>query len=118
MSNDGRTLHLVLKRKWFEMIQSGEKTEEYREIKHHWIHRLCFFKKQEGCTFSSKPNECALCAMSNDFVCHPYEYACFHLGYTNNTMTFKVRDILIGKGKPEWGAPKENVFIIKLGERV
>ena len=24
----------------------------------------------------------------------------------------------IGKGNPEWGAPNEDVFIIKLGERI
>lgn len=28
-----KTLHLVLKKRWFDMILSGEKKEEYREIK-------------------------------------------------------------------------------------
>ena len=27
-------------------------------------------------------------------------------------------DLWKGKGKPEWGAPTEDVFIIKLGKRV
>ena len=27
------TLHLTLKKQWFDMILSGEKTEEYRDIK-------------------------------------------------------------------------------------
>ena len=27
-----KTLHLVLKHKWYDMIESGEKKEEYREI--------------------------------------------------------------------------------------
>lgn len=40
-------------------------------------------------------------------------------GYTSTTMTFRVKNIDIGKGKPEWGAPAErDVFIIKLGERL
>ena len=30
------TLHLTLNKKWFDMILSGEKTEEYREIKPYW----------------------------------------------------------------------------------
>lgn len=30
----------------------------------------------------------------------------------------EIRQASIGKGKPEWGAPKEDVFIIKLGNRV
>lgn len=50
-----KILHLPLKAQWYEMIERGEKTEEYREIK-------------------------------------PY--------------------------KPEWGAPTEDVFIIKLGKRL
>ena len=35
-----RILHLTLKRKWFDMIASGKKTEEYRECKSYWIKRL------------------------------------------------------------------------------
>lgn len=33
-------LKLVVKKKWFDMIVSGEKTEEYREIKPYWIGKL------------------------------------------------------------------------------
>lgn len=33
-------------------------------------------------------------------------------------MTFEIESISIGKGKQEWGAPKEEVFIIKLGKVV
>ena len=35
-----KTLHLVLKRKWWDMIASGEKKEEYREVCHYWARRL------------------------------------------------------------------------------
>ncbi len=35
-----RILHLVLKRRWYEMIERGEKTEEYREIKPYWTKRI------------------------------------------------------------------------------
>ena len=40
MSKDNKTLHLVLKRKWWDMIASGEKMEEYREVCHYWARRL------------------------------------------------------------------------------
>jgi len=33
-------LHLNLKKKWFDMIASGEKKEEYREMKKYWIKRM------------------------------------------------------------------------------
>jgi hypothetical protein len=42
-----KMLHLTLKRKWFDMIASGEKKEEYREIKPYWITRLA--NKHNGC---------------------------------------------------------------------
>jgi hypothetical protein len=35
-----RILHLTLLRVWFEQIASGQKTQEYREIKPYWIKRL------------------------------------------------------------------------------
>lgn len=33
-------LTLPIKRKWFDMIVSGEKKEEYREIKPYWTSRI------------------------------------------------------------------------------
>ncbi len=35
-----KILDLPLKEKWYEMIESGNKKEEYREIKKYWIGRL------------------------------------------------------------------------------
>ena len=34
------TLTLVVKKKWFDKIKSGEKTTEYREAKDYWNKRL------------------------------------------------------------------------------
>ena len=48
----------------------------------------------------------------------PFENVCFHLGYTNTTMTFRIAHIYQGYGVPEWGGGKERVFIISLGERI
>lgn len=33
-------LHLTLKKKWFDLIKSGVKREEYREMKPYWHTRL------------------------------------------------------------------------------
>lgn len=35
-----KILHLTLKKKWFDLIASGEKVEEYREVKPYWTKRL------------------------------------------------------------------------------
>ena len=86
-----KILYLPLRKEWYEMIESGVKTEEYREIKPYWGKRLMF----KGLT-----------------------HVKFSYGYTKRTMMFEIERITIGKGKPEWGAPTEFVFIIKLGKRI
>lgn len=40
-----KILHLTLKKKWFDLIASGEKIEEYREVKPYWTKRLVEGKK-------------------------------------------------------------------------
>ena len=103
MAKDNKTLHLVLKRKWWNMIASGEKREEYRTQSDYWVKRLV-----EGQYYGSD---------SLDRY-KPYENVCFHLGYTNTTMTFRIVCIYQGYGAPEWGGGKDRVFIISLGERI
>ena len=97
------TLHLVLKRKWWDMILSGEKKEEYRTLNDYWSKRLL--------------NGPYYCGDKIDRY-KPFEYVCFHLGYTNTTMTFRIVRLSQGYGVPEWGGGNERVFIISLGERI
>lgn len=89
-------LHLPLKAEWYNLIESGIKTEEYREIKPYWIKRLCI----------------------TDSVFKHYDKVKFSYGYTKKTMTFLIEKISKGKGKKEWGAMDDEVFIITLGNRV
>ena len=101
-------LHLPLKKQWYEMIESGVKTEEYREIKPYWTRRFIGMNQP-------------LFSFRNGYQqvnVKGYTHVEFSYGYTNRTMTFEIKEITIGKGNPEWGAPKEDVFIIKLGERI
>jgi ribosomal protein S27E len=35
-----KVLHLTLHKKWYDLILSGKKTEEYRDVKEYWIKRL------------------------------------------------------------------------------
>lgn len=114
MAKDNKTLHLVLKKKWWNMIASGEKREEYREIKPHWLKRFC--NPVTGCC-----KDCRVCykTIPYDYTVKDFIFVCFHLGYTNTTMTFQIREIVIDKGREEWGAePNKEYFVIKLGERV
>lgn len=121
-----KTLHLVLKHKWYDMIASGEKKEEYREIKPYWANRLLRIRRDFAYDFDSLSdcigmleNETEHAMKSMNAVYKDYNHVCFHKGYTSTVMTFKIDSICIGKGKPEWGAPTDRyVFIIKLGERL
>ena len=89
-----KILHLTLKKKWFDMILSGEKKEEYREIKEYWNARLY------GKNFNA---------------------VIFKNGYSKNSRSvcFEVVKITIKTGNPTWGAPeKERVWVISLGDRM
>jgi ASC-1-like (ASCH) protein len=35
-----KKLKMTLKKEWFDKIKSGEKKQEFREVKKHWIQRL------------------------------------------------------------------------------
>jgi hypothetical protein len=85
-------LHLTLKKNWFDLILSGEKKEEYREIKPYWEKRLIGKK---------------------------YDRIIFRNGYGKNAPWFAIelKEITQGAGKSEWGAEKgKQYFVLSLGE--
>ena len=87
-----KVLHLTLKKKWFDMIASGEKKEEYREFKPYWHTRL---------------------------MNKSYDVIKFRNGYSKSapTMTVEFKGLMSSLGNIEWGAPKgKPVYILKLGE--
>ena len=109
-----KTLHLPLKAKWYDMIESGEKPEDYREFKPYWMKRICKHVKNGRCT---RVNFCPGC-MHVVYVPTDITHVCFSYGYTKRRMTYEVETIKVGIGKPEWGAPtNRKVFVIKLGRR-
>jgi len=86
-----KILHLTLKKKWFDMIASGVKREEYREVKAYWDSRL--FNKH-------------------------YDAIKFRNGYKKDAPSFliELKDIYFSVGIANWGAPKnEIVYVLKLG---
>lgn len=111
--SDMKTLHLPLKKEWYDMIESGVKTEEYREVKPYWINRLLKY----GDIWGSIEDIIRLGSIGM-LIFKDYEKVKFSYGYTKRTMTFMIEYITVGKGRNEWGAPEEDVFIIKLGNRL
>lgn len=123
-----KTLDLVLKEKWYRMIESGEKTEEYREIKPHWIRRLYY---KASCSYpvpwvamvvtSQNPEYLKKANKNGTMRLRAFTHVTFHLGYSKDrpSMTFALDKITINKGKPEWGAEEGKLyFVIHLGERL
>lgn len=92
-----RTLRLTLKKKWFDMIASGEKKEEYRERKPYWVKRL------KG---------------------HRFDLIEFRNGYGSNAPSIVAECGCISiRGKyvhEEWGEPTDNSvhFVIEIHEIV
>lgn len=82
-------LHLNLKAKWFEMIASGEKKEEYREIKPYWNKRFGSYIRIKGKNY------------------HPTDVTiCFSNGYHKNAprVYMECTGLKQSPGKKEWGA--------------
>ena len=120
------TLKLVLKKKWYDMIASGEKKEEYREYKAYWISRLCAQDKHgdkclPGSAIGERNPLCELCIGTfHNFVPKDYDKITFYLGYAKDrpSMTFNVKSVTLGSGKEKWGAePGKEYFVFRLGER-
>ena len=134
MEKDNKTLHLVLKRKWWEMIESGEKKKEYRDFTPFYVKRLCdnpCFNKQGEIIERKIIDKWTLDAcekrgidlktawVNGNIIPKDYSSVTFHFGYTNKTMTYSVKDISVGEGRTAWGAESgKEYFIIKLGERI
>lgn len=87
-----KVLHLTIKKKWFDMILSGDKTEEYREIKEYWNKRL---------------------------IDREYDFICFRNGYSKDSpvMLVEFLEAWCSKGNTKWGAPQDTaVWILSLGK--
>lgn len=107
-------LTLPTKGKWFYMILSGEKGEEYRELKQYYEKR-----------FLTVFGEIALYPRPHyvkDSYIKDYEKIekeiIFRNGYSKNSPSFVARcSLTIGRGKEEWGAePGKEYYILKIHE--
>ena len=113
-------LNLTLKMVWFDMIASGEKTEEYREIKDYWITRRMQCQgqnKPEHTGYHCKKATCTACVSRGGmdrFIL--FDTVVFRNGYRKDAPVIarKVKCIRVGRGRVEWGAPEDtDCFIIE-----
>jgi len=101
-----KTLHLNLKRKWFDMILSGEKKEEYRDRTQYWEKRLIKRYSTIGWPYTT---------VGFNWI----DAIIFSNGYAKNRdqFTIEFKGAVIREGKEEWGAEKgKKYFVLKLGD--
>lgn len=101
------TLTLHLTRKWFDLIKSGGKLEEYREYNQYWFSR--FIVKEY---------------VFNDWLHVRIDYTdlVFTLGYPkkddiSRRLRFKNPRIQIRTGKTEWGAEPGKIYFVITWDR-
>ena len=101
--SDRAILPLVLKKRWYDLIASGEKVEEYREYKRFWSVRLLNWSDE------AKRK-------------HLFPIVAFSLGYNPATMFFKVplaMPLVSEKADhPEWGETTDPHYVIELRHQV
>lgn len=101
-------LTLPIKRKWFDMIRSGEKKEEYRKITPFYQTR---FRNAVGMLHNAK-----FMAAARQMNLEIFEGVILRAGYSLDSPAMLVHGTLrIGTGRKEWGAEEgQEYFIIEI----
>lgn len=104
-------LTLPIKKKWFDMILSGEKKEEYREMKPYYTSR---FRNYTKTPIMATDAEFKYVLMK----CPETVEIMFRNGYSNDRPFFVAKcDLGMGQGNTEWGAePNKEYYVLKILE--
>lgn len=96
-------LHLNLTKKWFDMIESGKKKEEYRAISIYWCRVFSANIKIKGKYYHT-----------TDVL------ICFSNGYAKDRkqMYAKIKSLHVGQGEEKWGAEKNVEYFVLRIEKI
>ena len=108
-----KVLKLVVSKQWFDIIASGEKTEEYRIIKDYWAKRLLLVRSELEDPFSKldkdlsekwdsiSPEMAKYCFNSPYYKTVPFTHVLFINGYRKDSPRIEkeIESITIGKPK-------------------
>jgi hypothetical protein len=124
-----KILHATLKGKWFDMIASEEKKEEYRELKEYWGKRLInlpteahpdnIYDLMKQLSSLKLYPSAETCLKAFDAEFKHFDIIRFRNGYSKNarTMDIEFKGIDVGFGHTAWGATlADHYFIISLGK--
>ena len=117
------TLHLNLKKQWFEMILSGVKKEEYRDFKEYWLKRFLYHIQGNdiGCFIYYEDYKGVISKLLSIGIIKwkHFDTIIFSSGYAKDRKQFEIElnHIRVGEGNEEWGAKKgTNYFALSLGK--
>ncbi len=105
-------LVLPIKKQWFDMILSGEKKEEYRDIKPYYTKRFLHRGLLKEVVDVRSPQK------EPKIVNDGQNYILFRNGYSATSPSFEALvSISIGKGNPNWGAePGIKYYVLHIKE--
>ena len=104
-------LTLPIKKKWFDMILSGEKKEEYRDIKPYYVSRFSNqLPNYKNSIINAK-------SMEGRFIMETFQII-FRNGYSKKSPSIKcLVTLAVNYGKKEWGAePNKLYYVLKILE--
>jgi hypothetical protein len=102
-------LKLTLKKKWFDMILSGEKVTEYRELKPYWVQRIFDYKD-----IDATPESFLEALITKQYPMFLYTKRFTKVQFYNGAyfsdklphFTVDYTGLQIGEGVEDWGAEK------------
>ena len=94
-----KVLTLTVNKEWFSRILSGEKKEEYREIKKYWVSRLVNQQAESGDVLFDEFG--GYCCVIGKLEYKTYTHVLFINGYRKDSPRIekKIESITIGKPK-------------------
>ena len=109
-------LTLPIKKKWYDMILSGEKTEEYRELKKYYDDRLLTLFGAIWVGNELLQGE----AVPEEIRKEPIQEICLRNGYSGSSPSIIVRCTLEAReGNPDWGAePGKKYYVLVIKEKL
>ena len=108
--SEGKILYLTLNKKWFDMIASGDKKEEYRELKPYWETRFID---------SERINQISIEHFAFGDGFKHFDTVIAKNGYSKDAPTIKWKHLgfSVKEGKSNWGAVGgKKYFVLKIGE--
>lgn len=123
-----KILDLPLKKELFDMVKDNDKREDYRELKPYWLTKLFniadsniqdYVKIDKKTAEEYCNHEQTLINDINNKHLQQKDFTHVRIkrGRTDECIIFRIEDITIGVGNEEWGAPTNNMFIIKFANQ-